>query len=85
MAYRSSDRLRRHARDTFLPGDFPEQAFSTVYAQKDLSYALELARDTGHTLTGAENVKALFEKTVEAGFGDNYWPAVINVIDRAKD
>ena len=22
MAYRSSDRLRRHARDTFLPGDF---------------------------------------------------------------
>ena len=23
MAYRSSDRLRRHARDTSLPGDFP--------------------------------------------------------------
>ena len=30
-------------------------------------------------------VKALFEKTVEAGFGDNYWPAVVNVIDKPND
>lgn len=77
--------LRNHGMKALLPGDFPEQAFSTVYAQKDLSYALELAGDIGRTLTGAENVKALFEKTVDAGFGDNYWPAVVNVIDRAED
>ncbi len=77
--------LRNHGMKALLPGDFPEQAFSTVYAQKDLSYALELAGDIGRTLTGAENVKALFEKTVDVGFGDNYWPAVVNVIDRAED
>ncbi|MEQ8321725.1 MAG: NAD(P)-dependent oxidoreductase [Rhodospirillales bacterium] len=77
--------LRNHGMKALLPGVFPEQAFSTVYAQKDLSYALELAGDIDRTLSGAENVKALFEKTVDAGFGDNYWPAVINVIDRPSD
>ncbi len=77
--------LRNHGMKALLPGVFPEQAFSTVYAQKDLSYALELADDIDRTLPGTENVKALFEKTVDAGFGDNYWPAVINVIDRASD
>jgi hypothetical protein len=77
--------LRNHGMKALLPGDFPEQAFSTVYAQKDLSYALELADDVARTLPGAENVKALFEETVKAGFGANYWPAVINVIDKPKD
>ncbi len=77
--------LRNHGMKALLKDDFPLQAFSTVYAQKDLSYALELADDIGRRLTGAENVKALFEKTVEAGFGDNYWPAVVNVIDKPND
>lgn len=77
--------LRNHGMKALLKDDFPLQAFSTVYAQKDLSYALELADDIGRRLTGAENVKALFEKTVAAGFGDNYWPVVVNVIDKPND
>lgn len=77
--------LRNHGMKALLPGEFPLQAFSTVYAQKDLSYALELANDIGRRLPGAENVKALFEQTIESGFGDNYWPAVVNVIDNPKD
>ena len=35
--------LRNHGMKAIVPGDFPERAFSTEYALKDLSYALELA------------------------------------------
>ncbi|MBO6950153.1 MAG: NAD(P)-dependent oxidoreductase [Rhodospirillales bacterium] len=77
--------LRNHGMKALLKDDFPLQAFSTVYAQKDLSYALNLADDIDRRLTGAENVKTLFEKTIKAGFGDNYWPAVVNVIDKPKE
>jgi len=34
--------LRNHGMKAIVPGDFPERAFSTEYALKDLSYALEL-------------------------------------------
>jgi 3-hydroxyisobutyrate dehydrogenase len=37
--------LRNHGMKAIVPGNFPERAFSTEYALKDLSYALELARD----------------------------------------
>src|SRR5207342_1616645 len=37
--------LRNHGLKAIVPGVFPERAFSTEYALKDLSYALELARD----------------------------------------
>ena len=35
--------LRNHGMKAIVPGNFPERAFSTEYALKDLSYALELA------------------------------------------
>ncbi|MEX0694401.1 MAG: NAD(P)-dependent oxidoreductase [Rhodospirillales bacterium] len=74
--------LRNHGLKALLPGVFPEQAFSTRYAAKDLSYALELAEQYGLNLPGAETVRALFDQSDAAGFGDNYWPALINVIDK---
>ena len=39
--------LRNHGMKAIVPGNFPERAFSTEYALKDLSYALELAADAG--------------------------------------
>ena len=39
--------LRNHGMKAIVPGNFPERAFSTEYALKDLSYALELAGDAG--------------------------------------
>jgi 3-hydroxyisobutyrate dehydrogenase len=39
--------LRNHGLKAIVPGNFPERAFSTEYALKDLSYALELAKDAG--------------------------------------
>ena len=77
--------LRNHGLKALLPGVFPEKAFSTRYAAKDLSYALELAEQHGLTLPGAGTVQALFEESDAAGYGDNYWPALINVIDAKKE
>ena len=39
--------LRSHGMKSMLPRDFPERAFSTRYAIKDLSYALEMADGSG--------------------------------------
>ena len=40
--------LRNHGLKAIVPGNFPERAFSTEYALKDLSYALELAAGCGN-------------------------------------
>ncbi len=73
--------LRNHGMKALLPGQFPERAFSTEYAQKDLRYALELAAETGVSAGGAENAAQALEASRQAGFGANYWPALINVVD----
>ena len=39
--------LRNHGKKAMLPRVYPERAFSTRYAQKDLEYALALAAETG--------------------------------------
>jgi len=74
--------LRNHGRKALLPGNFPEQAFSTAYAKKDLSYALQLAGETSCETPGAATVRDLFERSIEAGDGDKYWPALLNQIDK---
>ncbi|MFV0333964.1 MAG: NAD(P)-dependent oxidoreductase [Tropicimonas sp.] len=75
--------LRNHGMKAMLPGDFPTGSFPTDYALKDVSYALDLARLTGFRIPGAELARARMEKAREAGFGDNYFPALIKVIDGA--
>ena len=49
--------------------------------RKDLLYALQLAADTNTETPGASTVLELFERTIDKGDGDKYWPALINVID----
>lgn len=73
--------LRNHGMKALLPGEFPERAFPTGYALKDLSYALALAADSGVTAPGADCARDVLEQTVQAGFGDRYFPALLNVID----
>jgi 3-hydroxyisobutyrate dehydrogenase-like beta-hydroxyacid dehydrogenase len=74
--------LRNHGMKAVVPGSFPERAFSTEYALKDLSYALELASETGVRLPGAELVGGILEEAVGAGFGRAYWPVIAKLIDR---
>lgn len=72
--------LRNHGMKSMLPGSFPREAFSTRYALKDLGYALELAAGAGVEADGARLARARLEQAIAAGFGDVYFPAVINVI-----
>ena len=56
MAMGSGDSfvLRNHGMKAMLPGVFPERAFSTRYAIKDLSYALEMAAAAGLDMAAAK-------------------------------
>jgi len=73
--------LRNHGMKALVANEFPERAFPATYMLKDVDYALELARSQGLELRGAGLAKALLEETIEAGYGDNYFPALINVVD----
>src|ERR1700761_4930178 len=68
--------LRNHGLKAIVPGVFPERAFSTEYALKDLSYALELAREGGLKLRGAELIGTILQEAIDAGSGDNYFPVI---------
>ena len=68
--------LRNHGMKAIVPGNFPERAFSTEYALKDLSYALELAADAGLKIRGAELIGAVLQEAIDAGSGDNYFPVI---------
>jgi hypothetical protein len=75
--------LRSHGMKSMLPQDFPERAFSTRYAIKDLSYALEMAEAAGLPVPGAELTMQRLRQSEQAGNGEAYHPAVLRVIDPA--
>lgn len=73
--------LRNHGLKAMLPGVYPERAFSTRYAQKDLDYALALAAQTGVDARGARLAGERFARAIAAGDGDRYWPVIAAHID----
>ncbi|WP_426531104.1 NAD(P)-dependent oxidoreductase [Bradyrhizobium sp. McL0615] len=75
--------LRNHGMKAIVPGNFPERAFSTEYALKDLSYALELAADAGLKIRGAELIGTVLQEAIDAGSGANYFPVIAKHIDRS--
>jgi 3-hydroxyisobutyrate dehydrogenase len=75
--------LRNHGIKAIVPGNFPERAFSTEYALKDLSYALELAADAGIKIRGAELIGKVLQQAVDAGSGAAYFPVIAKHIDGA--
>ena len=76
--------LRNHGMKAMVAGQYPERAFSSEYALKDIRYALRLGEEAGLFLTGADNAKELIKKAVRAGFGKEYFPALAKVIAPAK-
>lgn len=74
--------LRSHAMKAMLPGAFPERAFSTRYAMKDLSYALDMAHASGVEVPGAELTMSRLREAERAGMGEAYHPVVLRVIDK---
>jgi 3-hydroxyisobutyrate dehydrogenase len=74
--------LRNHGMKAIIPGEFPERAFSTEYALKDLTYALDLARDVAFQAPGAELAGSVLQEAIDNGFGAAYWPVIVKVIDK---
>jgi hypothetical protein len=83
MAMGSGDSfvLRNHGLKAMLPEVFPERAFSTRYAMKDLSYALEMAEAAGLDMAAAKLTMGRLRQADAAGYGDQYHPVVLKVID----
>jgi hypothetical protein len=73
--------LRNHGMKSMLPRDFPLRAFSTRYAIKDLSFALEMAAASGLDMKAAKLTMERLQQTEAAGFADEYHPVVLKVID----
>ncbi|MGH1350073.1 MAG: NAD(P)-dependent oxidoreductase [Methyloligellaceae bacterium] len=76
--------LRNHGMKAMIKDIFPEGAFPTDYALKDVSYALDLAKDTGVIAHGAELAKSRMEKARNAGYGKEYFPVLTRVTDRVR-
>jgi 3-hydroxyisobutyrate dehydrogenase len=74
--------LRNHGLKAVIPNEFPERAFSTEYALKDLSYALDLANDVELAAPGAELAGQVLREAIDAGFGAAYWPVIAKVVDK---
>ena len=73
--------LRNHGMKAMLPGLFPERAFSTNYALKDLSYAIQMAEEHGVPALGADVARELMERSKELGYSKEYWPVLIKAIE----
>jgi 3-hydroxyisobutyrate dehydrogenase len=76
--------LRNHGMKAIVPGNFPERAFSTEYALKDLSYALELASDAGLRIRGAELTGKILQEAIDAGSGGAYFPVIARHLDGGR-
>jgi 3-hydroxyisobutyrate dehydrogenase-like beta-hydroxyacid dehydrogenase len=83
MSKGSSDSfaLRNHGLKALVPGVFPEDAFPTDYAIKDIKLALDLAAQGGVTAQGAQTTCALLEATSGAGYRTQYWPVMLKLIE----
>ena len=73
--------LRRTATATMLPDEFPEGAFPVNYAIKDLGLALRLAEENGVAAAAASQTMGLLQRTRDAGYGANYYPVMIKLVD----
>jgi 3-hydroxyisobutyrate dehydrogenase-like beta-hydroxyacid dehydrogenase len=76
--------LRNHGYKAVAAGQFPERVFSTDYMHKDVSYALDMARDAGIEAREAALGASLLTEASQAGFGANYWPVIAKIIERSS-
>jgi 3-hydroxyisobutyrate dehydrogenase-like beta-hydroxyacid dehydrogenase len=76
--------LRNHGYKAVAAEQFPERVFSTDYMHKDVSYALDMARDAGIEAREAALGASLLTEASQAGFGANYWPVIVKIIERSS-
>jgi 3-hydroxyisobutyrate dehydrogenase len=74
--------LRNHGMKSMVPRVYPERAFPITYAIKDLTAALEMAEAAGIEVEGARLTMRRLRVAKDAGYGAQYFPAMLEVIDR---
>ncbi|RZJ94470.1 MAG: NAD(P)-dependent oxidoreductase, partial [Novosphingobium sp.] len=74
--------LQTHAKKAMAPRDFPAKAFPMAYALKDIGYTIELAEQMGVEPRLPRLVSEYYQAAIDAGIGDKYFPAIIEVVDR---
>jgi 3-hydroxyisobutyrate dehydrogenase-like beta-hydroxyacid dehydrogenase len=68
--------LRNHGLKSIAQNHFPSPAFSSEYALKDLSYAINLGKTHNLSLPGANSAKKLLKKSIMNGDKDLYFPVI---------
>ncbi|MDC0530572.1 NAD(P)-dependent oxidoreductase [Alphaproteobacteria bacterium] len=68
--------LKNHGLKSIAKDNFPSPAFSSEYALKDLSYALELGNKLKVKLPGAETAKRILQTSIERGDKNLYFPVI---------
>ena len=68
--------LRNHGLKSIAQNHFPSPAFSSEYALKDLSYAINLGKTHKLHIPGAHTAKKLLEKSIKNGDKDLYFPVI---------
>ena len=76
--------LQNHGKKAMAPRVFPEKAFPSHYALKDLGYTIELAEQMGVEPRMPRLAASFYQAAVEAGIGGKYFPAIIEVVDQGK-
>lgn len=77
--------LRNHGYKAVAAREFPERVFSTDYMHKDVTYALEMAKDAGIEAREAALGASLLTEASQHGFGANYWPVIVKIIERSSN
>ncbi len=75
--------LRSHGIKSMVPRDFPAKSFPAAYVVKDLTYAMELSRSMGVEPRLTEVTTAYFRQ-VDKAYGDRYYPALVELIDKEQ-
>ena len=73
--------LANHGKKAMAPRDFPEAAFTSSYALKDLGYSIGLAQQMGVDPRMAQRAAEYYQAAVDAGIGAKYFPAIIELVD----
>ena len=74
--------LQNHGKKAMAPREFPEKAFPSNYALKDLGYTLDLATQMGVDAKLGKLAATYYQAAVDAGIGAKYFPAIIELVDR---
>jgi len=78
----TSQVMRSHVQNFMIPHKFPRGLFSLDYMHKDVTLAVDLARDVHSPAFITNAVKQIYEAADAAGWRDDYNPIVVKVFER---